>query len=262
MRGEVIKSLCNSRITKRGVSLFCSHCHGFDSRSGPAFIIPLSSSWSLNNLSPGRRYSGSFRSHRLGVCNGLSSIIGDAYPWVHLFHALIDKIIIIYNVIHFIKILNLGANDFYLFEFGMRQSIDYGIPHAWSLGEKNGKFGHDRVDERRIAPGTSIGDDYERGPRHNPESDVDNGHFSSAIFGRKLLLIGIGSQGSDVHFLGLFTKRFLVIEDGSDDENVAANNDENVDGDGNGHWQDEALVVHILAKIVVRAPWHQRNVKF
>ena len=117
----------------------------------------------------------------------------------------------------------------------MRQSVDDWIPHARSLGEKNWNFGHDRVDERRIAPDAEHGVDHERSPRHNPQSDVDDGHFSSAAFSGKLLLIGIGSQRSDVHFLGLFTERFLVIEDGSDDENVAANNSENVGRDGTGH---------------------------
>ena len=117
----------------------------------------------------------------------------------------------------------------------MRQSVDDWIPHARSFGEQNGKFVHNRVDERRITPGASIGDEHKRSPSHNPESDVDDGHFGGAEFDRKLLLIGIASQRSDVHFLGLITERFLVIEDGSYDKNVAADDDENVEADSNGH---------------------------
>ena len=52
-----------------------------------------------------------------------------------------------------------------------------------------------------------------------------------------------------------------MIENGSDDEKVAADNNENVDDYGNGHRHDEALVVHILAEIIVRAPVNQQNVQ-
>ena len=141
--------------------------------------------------------------------------------------------------------------DLYLLEFRMRQSVDDGIPAAGSLGEKNGNFRDDWVDERWIAPDAKHGVDNKRSPGDDPESDVHDGHFSSAHFSGKLLLFWGASEGSDVHFLCLGTERFLVIEDSSYDEKVAGNNDEDVEADNTGHGHKEALMVHILGEHVV-----------
>ena len=58
--------------------------------------------------------------------------------------------------------------DLYLLEFRMRQSVDDRIPAAGSLGEKNGDFGNDRVDERRITPDTKNSVDHKRSPCNDP----------------------------------------------------------------------------------------------
>ena len=44
-----------------------------------------------------------------------------------------------------------------------------------------------------------------------------------------------------------------MIKNGSHDEKVAADNEDNESSDGNGHRQDECPMVHILAEHVVRA---------
>jgi len=149
---------------------------------------------------------------------------------------------------------NLELTDLYLFEFRMRQSVDDGVPGAGSFGEKNGKLIHHRADKRWITPSAKHRNNHKRSPGGNPSHDVDAGHFGSAHFGRKLLLFWSAPEGSDVHFLGLFTKRFLVIEDGSNNVNVATDNEDDVENDGNGHRQDKSLVINILTEIVVRAP--------
>jgi len=208
----------------------------------------------LRNLSLHWLFSdgNSFRSFdRFVVCNCLPSCISDAEPWVKLFHALQNLTIVTY---YYTRVQTWNKNqsaDLYLLEFRMRQSVDDRIPAAGSLGEKNGDFGNDRVDERRITPDTKNSVDHKRSPCNDPQRHVHDGHFGSAAFGRKLLLIRSASEGSDVHFLSLSTKRFFVIKDGSYDENVAADNDENLEGDGTGHRHDEAFVVHILSTFML-----------
>ena len=52
-----------------------------------------------------------------------------------------------------------------------------------------------------------------------------------------------------------------MIKDGSNNVNVATDNEDDVENDGNGHRQDESLVIHIVAEIVVRAPEKTTNQK-
>jgi len=52
-----------------------------------------------------------------------------------------------------------------------------------------------------------------------------------------------------------------VIEDGSNNVNVATDNEDDVENDGNGHRQDKSLVINILTEIVVRAPEKKQQIK-
>jgi len=70
-------------------------------------------------------------------------------------------------------------------------------------------------------------------------------------------LISVGSEGSDVHLLGLGAELFLVLEDGLDDEVVATSDrDHRENVVGNSCSQDVGLVVGRLRNVIVRAGSH------
>ena len=67
--------------------------------------------------------------------------------------------------------------------FRMRQSVDDRIVYSRRLGANDGQLGHEGSDERRVVPRTYHANNRERSPGEDPQSHVDDGHFSGPDLG-------------------------------------------------------------------------------
>lgn len=136
----------------------------------------------------------------------------------------------------------------------MRDGVDDGVVAARRLGN-NDRDGRDqRSDFADIAPCAQHADDGERSPCNGPQRNVDDGHFGNTDLSRSALLIGVATQRSDVHFLGLLTKFIFVFEDSPDDSGVSPNDDGQRDQVVKDAQQQDGILVGVrLCDVIVRA---------
>ncbi len=118
----------------------------------------------------------------------------------------------------------------------MRQSVDDGIVNAGSLRQNNWEFANQRSDLGSVSPGAQHANNGERSPGQYPKRHVNASDFSDADFCRDSLLLAVAPQRSDVHLFGLLTQFIFVVEDGANDEIVAANDNK----DGNHEKKDSS----------------------
>jgi hypothetical protein len=155
--------------------------------------------------------------------------------------------------IHLLRYLRKKIKS-YLAVFRMRDGVDQRVVGAGSLSQDNWDSGDQWSNLGNITPGTNNADDGKRGPCGQPHRHVHDGDLGNADLSRDLLLIVVAAERSNVHLLGLSAELLLVLEDGVDDEVVAAGDDgdgENIVGDGSSH--DVGLVVHVLGNVIVGA---------
>ena len=137
----------------------------------------------------------------------------------------------------------------------MRETVDDGIVNGRCFGHDDGDLGDHGRDERGVTEDPDQRYNGERGPRKNPQGDIDDSDFRSSDFCRNGVLFGITAQRADAHLLGLETQLALVPVNGPHDAGVAADDDQDryeklTDAGG----QDVGSVHHIPGVRVERTP--------
>jgi len=139
--------------------------------------------------------------------------------------------------------------------FRVRKGVDHWIIGTRCFGQNHWKFADERSDLGRVAPSSKQADDGKGSPGHHPNGHVHNSDLCGPDFSRNGLLLIIGPQRSDVHLLSLLPQLVLVMENGLNDEVIAAGDDnDRYDVNGNKATQNVSLVVHRLSQSIKRAP--------
>ena len=142
--------------------------------------------------------------------------------------------------------------------FRMGKGVDDRIVDGRRLGAHNRYFGHERRDISRVVPCAHHTNDGKRRPGEDPQHDVDDGHFSRTDLRRDRLLVLIieASQRGDVHLLGLLPELLFVMEYGTDDVEITADDDDNRSAElEETSGQNVALVVGRCRVRIERTPF-------
>lgn len=146
----------------------------------------------------------------------------------------------------------LSAQSFAIFR--MAHGVNNWVQAGGNFGHKSWDLGDQRGDGALAADDS--GEHYQGvgGPDAGPQGHVGDRDLGNPNLGGLGAVSSVGSEGVDVHSLGLFTKCVLVSPHGFDDRAV----EEEDHGHGDQVAEEEAeknvaLVVHVLIQVVVAA---------
>ncbi len=108
----------------------------------------------------------------------------------------------------------------------MRNGVDNGIEDRRAFGNQSWQNGDQRSDRILIADSSLQANGSVRCPSSYPQRNVHHGDFGDTYLGTLGILVGIGAERGDVHLFGLFTQRFFMVNDGSDNVVIAVNDDD------------------------------------